>query len=175
MEMPFFLFFSATNIISGKINLINSQLKQSWMVRNKDKNTQNTFTSSIPNPAPHPLEQGWGMGAVVSPQQFLSATPPSSGFSLAPGFSMGSAGEPGSPPALPLGLSGLFLTFFLPIPAVAQLCPALGQLDPAVSSKGNSGCHSLGTCTPADRPNWLHNQGSQGCKFSGKAGQHSQL
>lgn len=32
----------------------------------------------------------------------------------------------------------------------AQLCLALGQQDPAVYSKGSSGCQSLGTCSPAD-------------------------
>lgn len=87
------------------------------MVRNKLKKHK-AITSSIPKPPPPPLEQGWGTGAVITPQQFLSATPSSSCFS------MGSAGEHGSPPP---ALPGLFVTFFLTILAVGSAVPCSGS------------------------------------------------
>lgn len=96
------------------------------------------------------------------------------------GFSIGSAGESGSPPpALPLrALSPSFPHH----PGCGLSHAVLGRLDLAISSKGQLWLipqwdHPAdpGHLHPHRPTNWIHKHGSQGCILPGEAWHHSQL
>lgn len=122
------------------------------------KKTQNTFTSSIPNPLPPPAERGWGMRSAHN-NSSLPLLPPHTFPLLQRGVLHGVL--QGNLDHLlllsPWGSQGSFSHFSSPSWLWAQPCPVLGRLDPAVSSKGQlwllpseATQQTLGTCTPTD-------------------------
>lgn len=134
-KCSFFCCHQQNKLDWGKFKLIYCQLKQSWMARNNEK-TQNTFTSSIPNPLPPPVERGWGMRSAHN-NSSLPLLPPHTFPLLQRGLLHGVCrGIWITSSCSPRGLSGLFLTFFLTILAVGSAVPCAGSAGPSRVQQG---------------------------------------